>query len=658
MSLNNLKNNEFLNSNPNNFGNNLGLTPVRVFSVILDNTHPKYTGEDSIGTIFYGKVSLNESSISLDNLNRAKPSFSFVKQYPLVNEIVLVFNSTTNNIYSDTKGDNAFTSTYYFPNLNVWNNSQHNALPLERDLKNQENSQEAGVGIQQNNVIKSNIKLGEYFVEKDTLKSLQPFEGDVIFEGRFGQGLRFGSSNPRGKNNWSENDSLGAPITVLSNGHNQASGDAILEDINNTDSLIVMTSEHNINNLEVASSNMQSLNTTFEQPSATQILIDNTPTKIIETTPPEETEFIETTDSIEETITQESPPPTSPSSGDSIFDLLDEAVEEGLLEYDDSYDDDIAGPGDVEDLSEISNDNNNPDIQYGGATDEQDNFMFFPNQYDRNKVNQTINGIERKKWNEQQLTENEGKNITLFNKNLDPVYIGNGIHRNEINIKNDSGDRNIKYIFIHTTAGNSNRSPGEVVNGFLNPGGSRNWDYAGYHWMVTPDGKAFRIYKDTIPSRGVGKSNTIDRDFDYNDVSININWIGGLEATKGGKGFDMTADQALTIKKLVIEYINSYPDAKVIGHNQKARKECPWFWVPSFALGIGIDKEKIDFSRYSLANDKITRKGNSKIYGDITTNSTYIDVSKKMLVDFCGIPWDDAYKEDYQNYGIRGDNKS
>jgi hypothetical protein len=42
----------------------------------------------------------------------------------------------------------------------------------------------------------------------------------MIFEGRFGNSIRFGSSNPRGKNNWSENSSEGEPITIISNGPN------------------------------------------------------------------------------------------------------------------------------------------------------------------------------------------------------------------------------------------------------------------------------------------------------------------------------------------------------------------------------------------------------------------------------------------------------
>ena len=92
-----------------------------------------------------------------------------------------------------------------------------------------------------------------------------PFEGDMILEGRFGNSIRFGSSNPRGKNNWSENDSEGAPITIISNGQSPTGGGAI-ENINNDDSSIYLCSNHNIDNFNIASKNYDSLNATFNEP--------------------------------------------------------------------------------------------------------------------------------------------------------------------------------------------------------------------------------------------------------------------------------------------------------------------------------------------------------------------------------------------------------
>lgn len=347
MSLRNLKNNETQGTNSSN-NIKSELIPARVFSIILDNTHPKYTGEDSVGTIFYGKVNLNESSVNLDTLNRARPLFSFIKYYPLINEIVLILNTTSRNIYSDIGGDNAFISTYYLPNINVWNNPQHNALPLERNLKSTPNSQEAALGIQQNNVEKNNIELGEYFKEKDSIKSVQPFEGDMILEGRFGNSIRFGSSNPKGKNNWSENSSEGDPIVIIANGQPQVTGDTILEDINSIDSSIFMLSNQNINNFIPASLNLQSLGTQIAPTPNRQILIEDTPNPPI--APQPEPIITETPEPvIEETPITESPPVieniTPPSEiDDPIFALLDEAQDEGELTFIES----IYGFGEIE----------------------------------------------------------------------------------------------------------------------------------------------------------------------------------------------------------------------------------------------------------------------------------------------------------------------
>ena len=336
-----LKNNE-RDSGLNSVGfKKAELSPVRVFSIILDDSHPKYAGEDSIGTIFYGKVDLNESSPNLNSLSKAKPLFSFIKYFPLVNEIVLILNATSRNIYSDTKGDNVFVSNYYLPNINVWNNPQQNALPLERDLKNKpnaNNAEEASLGIEQNQSEKNKISLGEYFTEKDNIKSLQPFEGDLILEGRFGNSIRMGATTPSDKpNNWSSTNNIGDPITIISNGQVKTTGDTVLENINETPSSIFLLSNQNINNFIPASTNIQSIGAPFTPPSTTQVLIVDTPEPPTVISP--DPIIIEPPEPIfEETITIPTPPTeaqvtSSAVIDDPIFALLDEAQDEGTLKF-------------------------------------------------------------------------------------------------------------------------------------------------------------------------------------------------------------------------------------------------------------------------------------------------------------------------------------
>ena len=50
--------NTTLNGNPT-FNPTINFRIVRVYDVILDNTHPLYFGADSIGVIYYGDINLN-----------------------------------------------------------------------------------------------------------------------------------------------------------------------------------------------------------------------------------------------------------------------------------------------------------------------------------------------------------------------------------------------------------------------------------------------------------------------------------------------------------------------------------------------------------------------------------------------------------------------
>jgi len=405
------------------------------------------------------------------------------------------------------------------------------------------------LGIQQNNVEKNNIKLGEYFTEKDNLKSIQPFEGDMILEGRFGNSIRFGSSNPRGKNNWSENGSIGDPVTIISNGQPEVSGDTVLEDINNIDSSIFMLSNQNINNFIPASSNIQSIGATFTPPPTKQVIIEDTPPPPV--TPSPEPIIEETPEPIIEEKPQIISPPTeeeittSGEINDPIFALLDEAQDEGNLTFIES-DFEIAGtsadPGDEDSTSQP-----NPAL------------------------------------NEDWVLENEllaptaARGIYLTNKSGESKYIPPPSSTLTVNRQNT---RNIKYIFIHTAASNKNATPNTLMNYFFAPEpNGRYWNTGGYHWVIEQNGDATRIYNDSVVTNGVEG---------FNSNSIHLNWIGGATS------FNMTQNQAYTMSRLLKKYLNTYPNAKVIGHNQITNKICPWFYVPTFAQSVGVNSNQID----------------------------------------------------------------
>ena len=88
--------------------------------------------------------------------------------------------------------------------------------------------------------------LGKTFEENPNINQLQPYEGDYILEGRFGNSLRFGSTSKdiNVPNLWSKNGNGGEPITILNNGSNfdSSSLQPYIENINKDNSSIYLTS--------------------------------------------------------------------------------------------------------------------------------------------------------------------------------------------------------------------------------------------------------------------------------------------------------------------------------------------------------------------------------------------------------------------------------
>jgi hypothetical protein len=94
---------------------------------------------------------------------------------------------------------------------------------------------------------------GGKFVERTDIHPILPFTGDNIFEGRFGNSIRLGStvkSNSLYQNNWSTTGQEGDPITIIRNGQPPSSPDEgwlpTVENINNDLSSIYLTTTQRI----------------------------------------------------------------------------------------------------------------------------------------------------------------------------------------------------------------------------------------------------------------------------------------------------------------------------------------------------------------------------------------------------------------------------
>lgn len=209
------------NLTPNN---NVPYVAVRVLDIILDDKHPswsKYGGWDGLGIIKYIPYYSNLTDADI-SINIAKPLFTNVKNYPLLQEITYVISLPD----PSTAQNPNFSSYYYLNTVNIWNHPHHNAFPninynkLPSATKLDYREIESGLV---KNEIKQDQKLfslGSTFKEKGNIKPLLPFEGDIIHEGRFGQSIRF-SSTVENKNPWSYQGEQGNPITIIRNGQDK-----------------------------------------------------------------------------------------------------------------------------------------------------------------------------------------------------------------------------------------------------------------------------------------------------------------------------------------------------------------------------------------------------------------------------------------------------
>jgi hypothetical protein len=262
------------------------IKPVRVKFVLLNEaaypTTWKENGEYAgMGGILFEELN-NPSDAALETLSFALPLYSNIKFLPLVNEIVYIISLPNPSAQRNVSGGKQF---YYFQTVNLWNSIHHNALPnsLANEPSNAQKyeSTEAGVEVQSDVGIDS-INLGLTFKEKSGIRNLQPYEGDILIEGRWGNTIRFGSTvnNSNPPNPWSDSGVNGEPIVILKNGQTETGDDpwvSQVENINTDKSSIYLTSNQKIP-IEGASTSYKSYDTPPENPNeyiGEQVLINS-----------------------------------------------------------------------------------------------------------------------------------------------------------------------------------------------------------------------------------------------------------------------------------------------------------------------------------------------------------------------------------------------
>ena len=164
----------------------------------------------------------------------AYPADVNTKKIPIVGEHVLVFRA-----YSD---DSRYTSKkpawYYLTNISISTNINNNSIPgiSGRDLEDS--------------------PIGTTF-EDQTIPAMQPYEGDILVQGRFGNHIRLGSTVKNSKTydrlpTWS-NGSDGDPIIILSTNKSRNINDPsfLVENAEQDAASLYLTSTQQLNALKV-----------------------------------------------------------------------------------------------------------------------------------------------------------------------------------------------------------------------------------------------------------------------------------------------------------------------------------------------------------------------------------------------------------------------
>lgn len=211
--------------------NNFAIKTGKVINVLMDDKTPNNDlfirdgAWAGIGTIYYvdypSQKDTNPDIIDYDlyTSSKAIPLFPDKKYIPLVGELVLIISLPSKDTQSSTSKSN---QDYYISIINLYNNNNHNS---SNDQKS---------------------SLGRVFEENSLIRNILPFEGDTIYESRFGSSLHFTSTTlwNQSENWWSTVGDNGAPITFLTNGYyvNPNEFKPHIEDLKRDSSLLVLTS--------------------------------------------------------------------------------------------------------------------------------------------------------------------------------------------------------------------------------------------------------------------------------------------------------------------------------------------------------------------------------------------------------------------------------
>lgn len=229
--------------------------PAHVLEVCMDDKSSLYKTPRDIGKILFRNIYKGSTKSEKDVATTAAPLDRSVARYPLAGEEVIIFTA-----YGDRGGTEApgATANMYFYSFvvsamhNVTSNSNPYYGATPKSIGGEDASPETIKG-------RFDKKRKDLDLTKNSsgdlkvYKQLQPFEGDFILQGRFGNTIRFGSTSPKIKSPWATEASApgtsGDGIMVLRVDRDFSTKETDMmtkEDINTDDSAIYLCTTQKI----------------------------------------------------------------------------------------------------------------------------------------------------------------------------------------------------------------------------------------------------------------------------------------------------------------------------------------------------------------------------------------------------------------------------
>lgn len=150
-----------------------------VLSSITSKGSPEYKLDSDIGKVSLRVMYLDRDKKDDDIIRYAYPLNRNTQQIPLPGEIVLVLTAPTGIIYNDNYGGLDFYIAIVAGNFSV---NYNGVPPIDATWYNEEEDK-----------IRDPRAKFITFKEQNTA-ALKPYEGDIIFQGRFGSTIRLGGS--------------------------------------------------------------------------------------------------------------------------------------------------------------------------------------------------------------------------------------------------------------------------------------------------------------------------------------------------------------------------------------------------------------------------------------------------------------------------------